>query len=82
MGALGLPLRGETCSSTWCSTEFERGLIVWSQATGAVAVVTPIREAWAAAGGAAGRYGLPIAPATESDGAATQRFQQGTISVP
>ena len=81
-GALGLPAHAETCAATWCSTAFERGVVVWSASTGAVAVTDPIRSKWESAGGAGGQYGLPVSPAVTAEGVTSQQFQRGTISAP
>lgn len=80
-GSLGRVLSGSACNGRWCQVGFDRGAIVWSPQTGTSVVAEPVYPRWLAAGGAAGRYGLPLSAAQSAGGAVTQVFQYGSISV-
>ncbi len=80
-GTLGRVLAAATCNGKWCGVDFDNGSIVWSPATGANVVSAPIYSRWIAAGGANGRYGLPLRAAKNVSGGTAQDFQFGTISV-
>jgi uncharacterized protein with LGFP repeats len=80
-GSLGMPLAGDSCNGKNCSQAFQNGVLVWSPATGLWAVAKPILDAWNAAGGDSGSFGLPLGPANAANGMVSQAFQRGTISV-
>jgi uncharacterized protein with LGFP repeats len=59
---------------------FARGAIFYKSSAGAHAVMGAIRDAYFAAGGAAGRYGWPVSDQVCSGGVCRQDFEGGTIS--
>lgn len=58
---------------------FARGTVVWSEATGAHAVIGAIGEHYAQVGGAASYLGLPVSDEGSTDGGAYQVFTGGQI---
>ncbi|WP_431307987.1 LGFP repeat-containing protein [Arenivirga flava] len=69
-GSLGWPVSDEDCASGICETRYQSGSIVWTRASGAVAVLGALDERYREAGGPRGKLGprLPMlvrAPPTE-----------------
>ncbi|WP_307481882.1 LGFP repeat-containing protein [Microbacterium trichothecenolyticum] len=79
-GSLGLPTGADSCDGNSCSISFQRGIVVWTSARGAITVAPPVFDAWQAAGGVSGRYGLPLSGATRSGKTITQAFERGNIT--
>ena len=77
---MGLPTGPDSCDGKSCSQPFQKGMIVWTPARGAITVGPPIFDPWQAAGGKAGRYGLPLGAATRSGSTTTQNFERGAIT--
>ncbi|MGY1845721.1 LGFP repeat-containing protein, partial [Modestobacter sp. SYSU DS0875] len=58
---------------------FQHGSIYWSPATGAHALPTVVRDAWAATGWETGRLGYPTSGGTKVTGGTRWTFQGGSI---
>ena len=81
-GPLGYPDGAEACDSVSCVQSFQGGTVTWTAARGAFAVLAgPFRDTWAAAGGSAGRLGLPVMAVACGlrGGGCWQAFQNGSI---
>lgn len=61
---------------------FAKGAIFYKPSRGAFAVSGSVRDAYFAAGGAAGAYGWPAGVMTCAAGSCSQAFEGGTIVVP
>lgn len=79
-GALGLPVDGESCNGSNCSQTFQRGVIVWTQANGAVVVADRFLLPWRNQGAGLGRLGAPTAPSSCISGVCSQSFQGGALT--
>jgi len=83
-GLLGLPVTDQRATSTGGArfSRFQHGAVYASAATGAHEIHGPIRTAWAAAGKASSRLGLPTTDVRAlADGSGRySRFQHGTIA--
>nr|WP_240894929.1 hypothetical protein [Kineococcus siccus] len=80
-GPLGYPVTGEvrTPDGRGRFTHFERGSVYASATTAATPVLSPVREAWAAAGWETGPLGYPVAPARPAGpDEVRQEFQRGS----
>ncbi|QDW64161.1 hypothetical protein FFI11_018120 [Oerskovia sp. KBS0722] len=85
LATLGYPLADERLTGLGRSTEtrFASGDSIVANPDGATVVVPrAVASAWASAGGALGRYGLPLGASRTNAGVVTQDFTGGTISVP
>ncbi len=82
--ALGWPASTVTScpAPDGCQQSFVQGLVDWTPARGAVAVVGPIHQAWRAAGGPAAGIGRPLTSSLGCDQAAgcTQTFTSGAVA--
>ncbi|WP_374939131.1 LGFP repeat-containing protein [Microbacterium sp. AK009] len=82
-GPLGYPTGPEACglAQQGCSQTYEKGTVYWTALTGAHAVSGALLTAYVGAGGHAGSWGYPVAPAIcAPGGACSQQFQGGTLT--
>ncbi|WP_426990262.1 GH25 family lysozyme [Pseudarthrobacter sp. Y6] len=79
-GRLGYPTSNETCGVDSCRQNFRGGDILWSYATGAVAVYKgSIGLLWSSMGAESGRLGFPTSSETCAATSCTQGFVGGEI---
>ncbi|QXG77177.1 hypothetical protein KUM42_06575 [Modestobacter sp. L9-4] len=83
-GSLGYPVSDQVCglSGGGCFSEFQRGAVYWSPATGVHVVASgPGRDAWAAQGWERGALGYPVGDTVcgLTGGGCFTSFQQGTV---
>lgn len=81
---LGWPIADERASSAErhagaCIQRFQRGAVVWSQATGAHPVHGPMFARYLALGGESGLLGLPVQAPQRMQHGAFQDFQHGRL---
>lgn len=80
-GSLGYPTGAVAGQARGASQSFQKGQLWALSGTSAYAVLGRVLTAWQAAGGAAGRYGYPLAnTTTAADGTMSCRFEGGTIT--
>jgi uncharacterized protein with LGFP repeats len=78
-GVLGLPIGEETTEPTGQVQRFQRGIVHWTPATGAIAVRGGVGGAWTAAGGLTGPLGAPVSRETGAGDGRVQRFTGGEV---
>ncbi|WP_235012944.1 GH25 family lysozyme [Arthrobacter sp. SLBN-100] len=77
---LGYPIENQNCTNSQCAQGFQGGIMVWSQATGAIPVWrTSIGATWQAQGGLAGPLGAPLAQEACQLSTCRQTFVNGEI---
>ncbi|MGY1700679.1 hypothetical protein [Geodermatophilus sp. SYSU D00766] len=79
--SLGYPTSDDTpdrVAGVWYAT-FQRGDVVWSQATGAHDVRGAILQRWIATGASGGGLGLPVSGDTAIPGGYVVHFQRGSV---
>jgi uncharacterized protein with LGFP repeats len=82
-GPLGYPVGEASCGARagGCLQQFQHGVVYWSSATGARAVVGAIHQRWAGQGWEWGKLGYPVTDTTCGlvAGGCFQHFQGGSI---
>jgi uncharacterized protein with LGFP repeats len=78
-GPLGAPMSGEQQAGAGVVQRFQNGSIYWSAGTGAQVVRNDFAAAYAAAGGASGPLGLPVAADAASGPGRVQKFQRWAL---
>ncbi|MGY1665004.1 LGFP repeat-containing protein [Geodermatophilus sp. SYSU D00696] len=82
-GVLGQPVTRMVCGleQGGCAQHFQGGSVYWTEATGARAVLGPVRDLWAARGWQSGSLGYPTMDTVcgQRDGGCAQHFQGGSV---
>jgi uncharacterized protein with LGFP repeats len=78
-GPLGLPTSDETYVAGGRKSEFQGGVVYWSPAGGAHAVLGPIGASYAAAGGPSSSLGFPLSDEYTAAGNIRQDFTGGSL---
>lgn|GEM_PF-2278046 len=80
-GALGAPSSKEYCADALCQQKFEGGLIYWTSADGAHAVLSTAGHTGPAffSGGGLAAFGSPVSDETTVPGGSIQKFSSGIV---
>lgn len=79
-GSFGLPLANDSCNGRSCSQPFQNGTLVWTPASGMIAVSGWFLQPWKAQGSSDGPLGAPTATPICSSLTCLQQFEGGVLS--